>query len=93
MVTLWRVGHVQKIAAEALAVSKKTEVNTNSMSERLGLASHAAGMVEGAEAERARSAALKAAEDRGRADVAADKTTITADQIVTDKIVTSGKDP
>lgn len=76
---------VKAVADEALTVSKKTEVNTNSMSERLERAAHLAGQLQGGADERAKVAGLAAAEEKGRASGA---TTIQADQIVTDKIVT-----
>lgn len=86
------IGAVKATADEALTVSKKTEVNTNSMSERLGLAAHAAGVAEGAAGERAKAEGLAGAEAKGRADEqakgAAAPSTIMADQIITDKIVT-----
>lgn len=67
LVTLYRVGKVKAVAEEALVVSRKTETNTNSMSERLERAAHQAGLLQGGADERAKADTIIAAEAKGKA--------------------------
>ncbi len=68
LVNLYRIGHVKAVAEESLSISKKTELNTNSMSERLERAAHEAGKLQGGEDERAKAASLAGALAQGHAD-------------------------